>query len=183
MAQWGKTVSRHSRGEVLVNIQTKIATMENCGTGSKCLGTCYIKSWECASTRSEYLGLDCLKNGTSGRGTPPPKIRMKKDQWDTMEIHFVVISFGYSFSLSLPLLLYFALPISFYLFTSHLLLNKICNTDFGIWYGLHLNFGRGISYNGIITTPRIYYLLWTLLFSWNPHPGVSICDYACCYSL
>lgn len=53
----------------------------------------------------------------------------------------------YPFPALLPSL---SLPISFSLSTSHLLLNIIPTVDFGIWSGLHLNSGRGISYNWII---------------------------------
>lgn len=68
------------------------------------------------------------------------KTRVKKDQRDW--IHSIVIIFlliSLSFT---PTLLF---PISFYLCTSYLLLNKFHTTDFGTWSHLHLNWGRGTS--------------------------------------
>lgn len=34
---------------------------------------------------------------------------------------------------------------------SHLLVNEMCSIDFGLWYHLHLNLSRDITYNWIIT--------------------------------
>lgn len=71
----------------------------------------------------------------------PEKSRVRKDRlldpWG-----------GDSFCL-IPLTVFlscpFPLPISFYPFASHLLLNRIPSIDFGTWSPLHLNLARGTS--------------------------------------
>lgn len=65
-----------------------------------------------ASASHGYLGLGLYRSGASRRTTlepPPPKTRVKKDQWDAAGIHVVVISL-YLVSLFLTVFLFFHPP-------------------------------------------------------------------------
>lgn len=92
-------------------------------------------------------GLGLHKCGTSRKTTlgplPPRRPGWRKTRWTLQEFFLPNVSCSLSIPPSHSLFLF--LPVS------HLLVNEMCSIDFGLWYHLHLNLSRDITYNWIIT--------------------------------